>query len=106
MSISGFHQGKARRELLSRAGQELAELRGQLSDAYRVFNATADPELLEASILEISALQFRCDRLLRDIKDMNGEFQNAARASHSARRRGRSDLPAAEAAEKTDQMGV
>ena len=106
MSISEFRRRRLQQERLSAAGQELAALRGQLADAYGLFNRTADPALLEASILEISALQVRYDCLLRSIKEMNGEFQNAACDHHHSGRRGRTVHPAAQASEKADQMGV
>lgn len=52
--------------------RELRQLQENLADAYGLFNRTSDSALLEASILEISALLVRYDRLLRDIKDLNG----------------------------------
>ena len=61
----------ARRERKARqeaAGQELRELLDGLSSAYSTFNHTLDPELLEASILEIRALQSRYSSALRNIK--------------------------------------
>ena len=107
MSISASRRRKAQQEVLSQAQQELSALRSQLADAYGIFNRTVDPALLEASILEISALQVRCDRLLRSIKDMNGDLRNAvSRASHPSVRRGRADFPAAPSAQETDQVGI
>ena len=106
MSISEFRRRRLQQERLSAAGQELAALRGQLADAYGLFNRTADPALLEASILEISALQMRCDRLLRSIKDLNGELQHDTCDHPAAGHRRGIHLPDVQAAEKTDQMGV
>ena len=47
---------------LSAAQQELAW-------AYRRFNEAVDPELVEASIYEISSVKARCNYLIRSIKD-------------------------------------
>ena len=102
----GTRSRKEQQAYSAAAQQELQELRSALAEAYRVFNRTADPALLEASILEISALQVRFDRLLRSIKDMNGESQNAARNHRAAGHRGRAHLSADQAVEKADQMGV
>lgn len=60
-------------ENLSLARQELAQLREKLFSAYGVFNATTDPQLLEACILEISALHARYGSALKNIKSLNGE---------------------------------
>ena len=49
--------------------QELVELRAALNSAYRIFNSSSDPSIVEASILEISALQTRYGRMLRDLKN-------------------------------------
>lgn len=60
-----------RRELRERraaAEQELADIRAGLDAAWSAFNHTADPELLEASILEISALRSKYSRTLRALK--------------------------------------
>ena len=56
------------RAMISSSRQELMELRSQLEQAYAVFNASADPEIVESSILEISALQSKYSRMLRNFK--------------------------------------
>lgn len=56
------------RERFQTAERELSELRSGLAGAYSAFNHTADPELVEASILEIGALQSRYSSALRAIK--------------------------------------
>ena len=61
---------REQRERLSAAERELSGLRDSLESAYSVFNNTADPELLEASILEIRALQSRYGCALRSLKAM------------------------------------
>lgn len=52
---------------------ELNDLRGALDDAYTRFNATVEPELVEACVYEINAVQARYNYLLRLIKDAGGE---------------------------------
>ena len=101
-------QKKLRRAELEQryaAAAELAALRNALARAYAVFNRTDDPELLEASILEIGALRSRCDCVLRGLKSMNGEPQNVS-ARKPAGRRVRADCPDAEATAQTYQMGL
>ena len=66
-----------RREQLERrsaAERELNELLCSLAGAYSVFDHTADPELLEASILEISALKSRYSSALRGLKVIEREM--------------------------------
>jgi len=55
----------------------LAELRESLSrtqvginQAYALFNASADPDLVESYVYEINALQARYSYLLRQVKAM------------------------------------
>lgn len=55
------------------AREQLSALRRELSDAYEIFNRTLDPQLLEASILEISALHARYSSVLKSLKSLNGE---------------------------------
>ena len=59
---------RERRERRAAAERELTELRDGLDAAYSVFNDTVEPELLEASILEIRALQSRYGCALRNLK--------------------------------------
>ena len=58
---------------LNEAQMQILQLRNQLSSAYEVFNSTADPQLLEASILEISALRSRYNCALQNFKSIHGE---------------------------------
>ena len=53
--------------------QELSAAQGELSQAYRQFNEAVDPELVESSIYQISAVKARCNYLLRRIKELSGE---------------------------------
>ena len=87
---SGIRIRRTQQARLAEARRELSALRDTLTDTYAVFNRTTDPALLEASILEISALQCKCDCLLRSIKNMNGELQNAASDYHCRRHPDRS----------------
>lgn len=67
---------KERRELRRRfaiAMEELEALNVSLRDSYRCFNESTDPEILEACILEISALHSRRSAALRNIKSMDGD---------------------------------
>lgn len=64
---------REQRERLRAAMQELSGLQASLESAYSVFNHTADPELLEASILEISALRSKYSRMLRSLKALSRE---------------------------------
>lgn len=56
-------------ESVLQARAELAALRRELTSAYDVFNATLDPQLLEACILEISALHARYSSALKNLKE-------------------------------------
>ena len=59
---------RQRRAALAAAEQEVRALHERMESAYSVFNNPADPELLEASILEIRALQSRYGCALRALK--------------------------------------
>ncbi len=59
---------RERREQQTAAEREILQLQNSLSCAYSTFNHTLDPELLEASILEIQALQSRYSSALRGLK--------------------------------------
>ena len=53
---------------MQNASRELRNMQNSIEHAYSVFNHTVDPDLLEASILELRALQSRYDHLLRSMK--------------------------------------
>ena len=57
-----------RQEMLSTARQELYDTRCSLDSAYKVFNAVSDPNLIEASVLEISALQSKYNNMIKNYK--------------------------------------
>ena len=54
---------------LFQAKSELHSVRSSLEQAYSVFNHTADPELIEITVLEISALQSKYSRILKNLKN-------------------------------------
>ena len=64
---------KEQRERRYAAEQELNALLHSLASAYSVFDHTADPELLEASILEICALKSRYSSALKGLKLLERE---------------------------------
>ena len=66
--MSGIARRREYRARRFAAEQELFRLQGRLQCAYSTFNHTADPQLLEASILEISSLQSRYAHALRQLK--------------------------------------
>ena len=53
--------------------EELQQTNVALKCAYDKYNYVTEPELIEASIYEISALKARCNYLLRRIKELSGE---------------------------------
>lgn len=71
--LSEIRRKKDRRAQLDQARQQLSELRADIGEAYEVFNSTVDPQLLEATIFEISALQSRYSCLLRSLKSLQSQ---------------------------------
>ena len=63
---------RARGTALQNARRELVNMQNSMEHAYSVFNHTVDPDLLEASILELRALQSRYDHMLRSMKKQYG----------------------------------
>lgn len=59
---------------------DLATAQSDLQQAYRQFNQALDPELVEASIYEISAVKARCNYLIRVIKEHCPADSDAAAA--------------------------
>ena len=62
-----FKKSKPDPELLALKA-ELQEAQGELSLAYRRFDQALDPELVESCVYQISAVQARCNYLIRAIK--------------------------------------
>ena len=48
-----------------------------LRQAYRQFNEAVDPELVESSIYQISAVKARCNYLIRAIKERSAPAEAA-----------------------------
>ena len=63
---------RARGKAMQNARRELITMQNSMEHAYSVFNHTVDPDLLEASILEMRALQSRYDHMLRNMKKQYG----------------------------------
>lgn len=61
---------KEAQQMLCCAGDELKDLRRQINGAYAVFNRTLDQDKLEASILEINALQSKYGIALKSFKSI------------------------------------
>ena len=51
---------------------ELSDTRFALAQAYTRFDNTTEPELVDACIFELNALQSRYDYLLRLVKELGG----------------------------------
>ncbi len=71
--INRFRRDVARDERMQDMFNELGDLRVALDDAYSRFNTTVEPELIEACIYEINAVQSRFNYQLRLIKERGGE---------------------------------
>ena len=57
--------------------EELQQTNVALKCAYDKFNYVTEPELVEASIYEISALKARCNYLIRAIKERSAPAEAA-----------------------------
>ena len=57
--------------------EELHIAQGDLALAYRQFNQALDPELVESSIYQISAVKARCNYLIRAIKERSAPAEAA-----------------------------
>ena len=71
--MSRLRERRELRQNLAGARLELDSLRLSLEQSYTTFNSTTDPEILEACILEISALRARYSAALRNLKSMDGD---------------------------------
>ena len=63
---------RAREQELLAAKQSLNDIRDSMLRAYSIFNNSSDLDLVEASILEISALQSRYSHTLREVRSKAG----------------------------------
>ena len=71
--VHRFRRAVARDAAMQTLFDELGDVRGALDDAYARFNATVEPELVEACVYEINAVQARYNYLLRLVKEAGGE---------------------------------
>ena len=71
--IHHFRRDMARDCELQPLFDELASSRDALSGAYARFDASTEPELIEACVYEINAAQARYNYLLRLVKESGGE---------------------------------
>ena len=81
---------REQQKYLSEAASQLVDVRNGIERAYNVFNNTADPDLLEASILEMHALESKYSCLLRNLKTINGETRHALSSHPHSQRSPRS----------------
>ena len=56
---------------------DLEQARADLALAYRQFDMADDPELVESSIYQISAVKARCNYLIRAIKERSAPAEAA-----------------------------
>lgn len=80
---------RARREARARLAEaegELLDLRRSIAAAHDVFDHAADEALVEASILELGALEAKFSRALRRVKALYAETETAAAPPSRARR--------------------
>ena len=71
--IQHFRHGAPRRSELQPLFDDLNNTRSALECAYARFDASTEPELVEACIYEINAAQARYNYLLRRVKEAGGE---------------------------------
>ena len=63
-----FHKKSLPDPELLRLKEELRQAQGELTVAYNCFDQAVDPELVESCVYQISAVNARCNYLLRSIK--------------------------------------
>jgi len=71
--IHRFRRNMARDNAMQPLFDELDSMRGALESAYARFDASTEPELIDACVFEINAAQARYNYLLRLIKEAGGE---------------------------------
>lgn len=67
-----FKKRRERELAMVTARQDIMQVRSELEAAYAAFNASADPAVVETSILEISALRSKYSNMLKNLKNING----------------------------------
>lgn len=71
--INKLRRDVPRDDALSELFAELGDARSALAEAYERFNFTVEPELVDACVYEINAIQSRYGYLLRQVKERGGE---------------------------------
>ena len=74
--MQSTRRNHAQNDGLGEMFRELSGLQDALACAYRRFNATTEPELVDACVYEINAAQSRYNYMLRRIKDAGGTAAN------------------------------
>ena len=77
MKSGFFSRRPAEDPALTALQSELRTAQGELSLAYRQFDLATDPELVESSIYQISAVKARCNYLIRAIKERSAPAEAA-----------------------------
>ncbi len=85
--ISPIRAGKADGPALHELKTSLQATQNALNHAYTAFDYVNDPELTEACIFEIRALQARMNYLVRQIKELEACSATAVTARTGARTR-------------------
>ena len=71
MYINSPHwEERRRRQSLKQSRREFDQLSDAINQAYRSFNSTLDPALMDACIYEINALRVKRDTVLREIRKL------------------------------------
>ena len=70
--VRRYRRDVAREDTMQELFNELGDMRAALEDAYMRFNMTSEPELVDACIFELNALQSRYNYLLRLVKESGG----------------------------------
>lgn len=78
MNVSFFAKKKPSDPELNLLKQELSDARSDLQQAYHQFDQTTEPELVDSCVYQISAVQARCNYLIRAIKARTPEAATAA----------------------------
>lgn len=63
---------KSNKTEISDRTQELDTISSAIVQAYRSFNSTLDPQLMDACIFEINALRARRNAILREMRQQGG----------------------------------
>jgi len=70
--MNGKQGNRKKRADISNRTQELDEISTAIVQAYRSFNSTLDPQLMDACIFEINALRTRRNAILKEMRQQGG----------------------------------